>query len=110
MEMGFVNQLLSAGAYRGPANSGLPVDANAEYHWVAAKNARAFRGRTREKAMQSLKISVATLAAALSFPIAVCVAQSAPANTSAPADADSDARTTAPPSAQSNAVIQRYMT
>jgi hypothetical protein len=77
---------------------------------VAAKNVRAFRGRTREKAMQSLKISVATLAAALSFPIAVCVAQSAPANTSAPADADSDARTTAPPSAQSNALIERYMT
>jgi hypothetical protein len=56
--------------------------------------------------MQSLKISVATLVAALSLPIAVCVAQSAPAN----ANSDSDARTTAPPSAQSNAVIERYMT
>lgn len=56
--------------------------------------------------MQSLKISVATLVAALSFPIAVCAAQSAPAN----ANSDSDARTTAPPSAQSNAVIERYMT
>ena len=56
--------------------------------------------------MRSLKISVATLVAALSLPIAVCVAQSAPAN----ANSDSDARTTAPPSAQSNAVIERYMT
>jgi hypothetical protein len=52
--------------------------------------------------------SVATLVAALSFPIAVCVAQSAPANTSTPAD--SDARTTAPLSAQSLALIERYMT
>src|ERR1035441_6680225 len=101
MEVGFVNQLLSAGAYRGPANSGLPADANAEYHWgEAAKNARAFRGRTREQAMPSLKISVATLVAALSFPIAVCVARSAPAG------ADSDARSTAPPSAQSLALIE----
>ncbi|MGA1984284.1 MAG: hypothetical protein ABSG84_17685 [Acidobacteriaceae bacterium] len=54
--------------------------------------------------MQSL--SVATLVAALSFPIAVGVAQSAPANSGAPADS---AGTTAPITAQSLALIRRYM-
>jgi hypothetical protein len=81
----------------------LPATTNWEYHSVLATQMPAFPGgRTRETAMQSLRVPVATLAAVLSFPIAACVAQSATAPT--------DAQATAATSAQSNAITSRYMT